>query len=58
MRECGWFRYCSGIIIGRPDGYSDKNDFTFSDALDHGLGSLDVPVIYMRILAMYRRRYR
>jgi muramoyltetrapeptide carboxypeptidase LdcA involved in peptidoglycan recycling len=46
MRECGWFRYCSGIIIGRPDGYSDKRGFTLLDALRQGLGELNVPVIY------------
>jgi len=46
MRECGWFRYCSGIIIGRPDGYSDTRDFTLTDALRQGLGSLNIPVIY------------
>jgi len=46
MRECGWFRYCRGIIIGRPDGYSDKRDFTLTDALEQGLGCLNVPVIY------------
>jgi len=46
MRECGWFRYCNGIIYGRPDGYNDKRDFTLIDALEQGLGSLNVPVIY------------
>ena len=46
MRESGWFKYCNGIIIGRPDGYKDKRDFTFLDALNQGLGSLNVPVIY------------
>ena len=46
MRECGWFRYCSGIIFGRPDGYKDTHDFTLIDALTQGLGCLNVPVIY------------
>lgn len=46
MREAGWFQFCNGIIIGRPDGYKDKRDFTLTDALDQGLGSLGVPVIY------------
>jgi muramoyltetrapeptide carboxypeptidase LdcA involved in peptidoglycan recycling len=46
MRESGWFKHCNGIIIGRPDGYKDKRDFTLIDALEKGLGSLDVPVIY------------
>jgi muramoyltetrapeptide carboxypeptidase LdcA involved in peptidoglycan recycling len=46
MKECGWFAHCSGFLIGRPAGYSDTNDFTFIDALEKGLGGLDVPVIY------------
>ncbi|MDD4125907.1 MAG: LD-carboxypeptidase [Eubacteriales bacterium] len=46
MRESGWFKYCNGIIIGRPSGYRDKRDFTFIDALNQGLGCLDVPIIY------------
>lgn len=46
MREAGWFKYCKGMIIGRPDGYKDKRDFALIDALKQGLGSLDVPVIY------------
>jgi len=46
MRESGWFRYCNGIIIGRPDGYKYKRDFTLIDALKQGIGSLGVPVIY------------
>jgi len=46
MRECGWFKYCNGIIVGRPDGYKDKRDFALVDALEQGLGSLNTPVIY------------
>lgn len=46
MRESGWFKYCSGIIIGRPDGYKDKRDFTFIDALKQGLDTLNVPILY------------
>lgn len=46
MRECGWFQYCKGILFGRPDGYSDTRGFTLTDALESGLGCLDVPVIY------------
>jgi len=46
MRECGWFKYCNGVVIGRPDGCKDKRDFTFIDALEQGLGKLNVPVIY------------
>jgi muramoyltetrapeptide carboxypeptidase LdcA involved in peptidoglycan recycling len=46
MCECGWFKHCNGIIIGRPDGYKDKLDFTIVDALMQSLGGLSVPVLY------------
>ena len=46
MRECGWFKYCSGVLFGRPDGYSDARDFALADALQGGLGTLCIPVIY------------
>ena len=46
MCQCGWFKHCNGIIIGRPDGYADKRDFTLTDALKQGLGNLNVPVLY------------
>jgi muramoyltetrapeptide carboxypeptidase LdcA involved in peptidoglycan recycling len=46
MCECGWFKYCNGIIVGRPDGCNDKHDFVFADALKQGLGGLGVPVLY------------
>ncbi|MDR0647904.1 MAG: hypothetical protein LBF92_01010 [Synergistaceae bacterium] len=40
------FKHCNGIIAGRPDGYRDKRDFTLTDALQQGLGGLNIPVIY------------
>jgi len=46
MRESDWFRYCNGILYGRPDGYSDTSGFTLTDALAHGFTDLHVPVIY------------
>ena len=46
MRESGWFKYCNGIIFGRPDGYQDKGDFALVDALQQGLGRLNLPVLY------------
>lgn len=46
MRESGWFQSCTGIIIGRPDGYEDKRDFTLIDAMKQGLGALNVPILY------------
>ena len=46
MRECGWFQYCSGVLFGRVTGYSDKRDFTLTDALEQSLKDMNVPVIY------------
>ena len=46
MCECGWFNYCNGLIIGRPDGYKDKHEFTLIDALKQSVGDLSIPVIY------------
>ncbi|MCL2717507.1 MAG: LD-carboxypeptidase [Lachnospiraceae bacterium] len=46
MCEAGWFKYCNGIIFGRPYGYKDTKDFTLTDALEKGLSDLGVPVIY------------
>ena len=46
MNENGWFKYCNGVIFGRPDGYKDQRDFTLADALSQGLGNLNIPVIY------------
>ena len=46
MRENGWFKYCNGIIYGRPDGYKDNHDFTMIDALNKEVGDLNIPVLY------------
>ncbi len=46
MREVGWFRYCRGVLVGRPDGYADTSGFTLADALEQGLGGLRVPIIF------------
>lgn len=46
MREAGWFAYCKGVLFGRPDGYCEIQDFTLQDALEQGLGCLDVPVLF------------
>jgi muramoyltetrapeptide carboxypeptidase LdcA involved in peptidoglycan recycling len=46
MRQAGWFAGANGFLFGRPDGYSDTNDFTFIDALFSALGDLNVPVLY------------
>ncbi len=46
MDQCGWFERISGVIVGRPDGYSDTRDFTHLDALQAVFGGKGVPVIH------------
>ncbi|WP_366289968.1 S66 peptidase family protein [Paenibacillus sp. AN1007] len=46
MRQAGWFAGTNGFLFGRPDGYSDTDDFTFTDALSSALGDLNVPILY------------
>ena len=46
MKMNGWFNYCSGIVYGRPDGYSDVRDFNFIDSLQCPLEDLNIPIIY------------
>lgn len=46
MREAGWFERCAGVLIGRPDGYSDTGDFTLEDVLHQSFDVLGCPVIY------------
>lgn len=46
MRECGWFRHCNGVLIGRPDGYDDTQDFTLADSLTQAFSGLKLPVLY------------
>ncbi|MBY0202474.1 LD-carboxypeptidase [Paenibacillus cucumis Kampfer et al. 2016] len=46
MRQAGWFAGANGFLFGRPAGYSDTADFTFTDALSSALGDLTVPLLY------------
>lgn len=46
MKMNGWFNHCTGIIYGRPDGYSDVRDFNFTDSLKYPLEDLNIPIIY------------
>lgn len=47
MRECGWFKYCNGILFGRPN-YDDTDsiDFNPREALDILPAFLNIPIIY------------
>lgn len=46
MEMNGWFENCKGILYGRPDGYSDFDDFTLPDALKNTFSEFNVPIIY------------
>ena len=46
LRENGWFKYCRGIIYGRPIDSEEFFGVTLEDALRDGIGCLDVPVVY------------
>jgi muramoyltetrapeptide carboxypeptidase LdcA involved in peptidoglycan recycling len=46
LRENGWFKYCNGVIYGRPFNSEPLFDVTLHEALFAALNSIDVPVIY------------
>lgn len=46
MRQNKWFQYCKGILIGRPAGYSNQQDFSISDAFQLAFEGLDIPVLF------------
>ena len=46
MKQCGWFEHATGILIGRPAGYSTTENFELTDALSATLGDLGIPVLY------------
>ena len=46
MKMNGWFQNCNGILYGRPEGYSDVDDFTLVDAFEYALSDLEIPIIY------------
>jgi len=46
MKECGWFKYCVGVLYGRAAGYEEKRGFALEDALSYMFAPLDIPVIY------------
>ena len=45
MRQAGWFERCAGVLVGRPDGYSDTHDFTLDDALRSAFEGMDIPIL-------------
>ncbi|WP_308420294.1 S66 family peptidase [Kroppenstedtia guangzhouensis] len=46
MKEGGWFRHATGVLIGRPGQYRDAQDFGLVDALGGVFGDLNIPVVY------------
>ena len=46
MGLAGWFDNANAVLIGRPAGPNDDDDFTQFDALADALAMLTVPVIY------------
>jgi len=46
MRQNNWFEYCKGILIGRPAGYSNQQDFSISDAFRLAFEGIDRPILF------------
>ena len=46
LKEAGWFKYCKGIVLGRPINKNDNFGVTYEDILNDFLSDLNVPVIY------------
>jgi muramoyltetrapeptide carboxypeptidase LdcA involved in peptidoglycan recycling len=46
MGLAGWFDNANAVLIGRPAGPNDDDDFTQFDAIADALGMLTIPVIY------------
>ena len=45
MKNAGYFKYCNGIIIGRPLFIRDDYDITFNETVKDALKDLKIPVI-------------
>jgi muramoyltetrapeptide carboxypeptidase LdcA involved in peptidoglycan recycling len=46
MRQNNWVQYCKGILIGRPAGYSNQQDFSISDAFALAFEGLEIPILF------------
>lgn len=46
LRENGWFKYCKGIIYGRPIDSEEFFGVKLEDALQDAVGQLNVPIVY------------
>lgn len=46
LKHSGWFKYCKGIIYGRPLHQEDTFGVSVMDCLNDVLADLNVPVVY------------
>lgn len=42
----GYFKYCRGILFGRPLIVREDYEMKYFDAIKQALGDLDVPIVY------------
>lgn len=45
MKNAGYFKYCNGIIFGRPLYIRNDYDITFNETVKEVLGDLNIPII-------------
>lgn len=45
MKKAGYFKYCNGIIFGRPLFIRNDYDISFNEAVKDILGDLNIPII-------------
>ncbi len=46
LKEIGWFKYCKGVIFGRPMFFNSFSGISYQEAAMYALGSLDIPVVF------------
>lgn len=46
LKEAGWFKYCKGIIFGRPLFYKSFLNKTYQEIVSETLSDLNVPMIF------------
>lgn len=47
LKEAGYFKYCKGIVFGRPLFYNTEYiDISYEKAIKSVLGKLNIPIIY------------
>lgn len=46
LKEAGWFKYCKGIIFGRPLFYKSYLNKTYQEVISETLGDLNIQIIF------------